>query len=278
MIAVLAPVAGVALGSAIGDVKDCSDTASLTVMAAPEIAPTLAAQAADWSGTAVNGLCVTVEVTAVDSASVADAFATATATPVDVGDAEITPVELPDVWVPESLTWPVRLAGTGSFADRIESVAESPVGLAVTPAQADGPDAISLAEHPVPSADPRSDAAALLVLMSDAHNHRTDAPDGVGDVPVMSQAAVSAHNREHPDDRLVFLDARPSLPRFEYPYVTMRDASADRARAADAFRSSLLTAAFVDRLTMDGFIEAGPYPQPPDIELIEQAIEARPQN
>lgn len=277
MIAVLAPVAGVALGAAIEDVKQCSEDVTLHVAAAPEIAEVLDAHAKEWSSTAppVDGTCVTVAVKAVDSPSMASAFARANDTKVDVGDAKLTEPTLPDVWVPESFTWLARFGGDLDkvFNERIDSVAESPVGLAVSQqAATDSQGIMSLNDTALAPGDPRADPASLALFMTGAVDSASTLDITAEGAKVMSQAAVTIYNAAHPDDPLVFMEPQPNLPRFEYPYVTTKTADAATNRAADAFRSSLLDVGFTNYLADRGLIIAGPYPQMPDEKLVDQAI------
>jgi hypothetical protein len=278
MIAVLAPVAGVALGAAIDEVKQCRENVTLTVAAAPEIAPVLTDHAQSWSATAppTDGTCVTVKVSAVDSPSMASAYAKRYDAEVDVGAAHVADVELADVWVPESLTWLARLGGDldGAFNPRFDSVAESPVGFGVTQEQAKNPQQMILAETPVNAADPRVDAASLELAMTAQRNQRAEVSYDPEGATVMSQAAVTEYNVQHPDKPLIFTEPQPMLSRFEYPYVTQSNMDDQTTRASDAFRSSLLSNDFTQRLPKHGLLIAGPYPQLPDPKLVESALKS----
>ncbi|MGH8791995.1 MAG: substrate-binding domain-containing protein [Stackebrandtia sp.] len=282
MAAVLAPVAGVALASAIDDVRECQDDLTLTVDAAPEIAPVLDEYAQEWSPSPVEGSCVTVEVAAVDSASTAAAYAKAHDIDFDVGDAETASVELPDVWVAESPVWIARLGGDveGMFSERIDSVAESAVGLAV-PADSesgeeDPGDVLNLADTDIAPVDPHADAAILTLMMgpeADPEAVFTPTFDDDGAVP-MSAAAVAAHNMQNPEEPLRFLGPQPPPEPFTYPYLMTDGIDSDTAAAANEFRSSLLSSEFTGGLGEYDLSPAGPYPDIPDVETVDAALAA----
>src|SRR5690606_29125249 len=145
---VLVAGAGVfALWQTAGGDETCSGEVRLTVAAAPEIAPVLAHASVRWSDTArgSGGECVMIEVTSAEPADVALAIAdragvalagltslapAATAAPTV---ARPPAVEIPDVWVPDSSTWLVRLrsAAPSLVPPQAPAVATSPVVLAV---------------------------------------------------------------------------------------------------------------------------------------------------
>lgn len=278
MVAILTPVAGVALASAIGDVKDCGDDVQVNVAAAPEIAPVLADYAAAWSKTAApaKGVCVSVKVSAADSASVAKAFAEKHGAELDLGDAETKPVKLPDVWVPESMTWLARLGGDldGALATgEVSSVAESVVGLAIPESQQkDNLAAGNWGEATVDIGDPRSDAAALAVAMGTAKESKA-VPAVAGDgLKVVSHSQLQFHNDQNPDDMWVFAEPSPALRPFDYPYVTPNRQSDELRKATEAFRAALVSDKFTGPLTEYGMSKAGPYPQPVDPGDVEKAL------
>lgn len=115
---------------------DCSGRVTLTVAAAPEIAPAVSEAAQQWTtnGATVDGTCVSVEVTAQDPAEVAAAVAGKHGvTLAGVGRASGTAVT-PDVWVPDSSSWLLRLrtSGAAAFVPGIgEPIARSPVVVAM---------------------------------------------------------------------------------------------------------------------------------------------------
>ncbi|MER5702712.1 substrate-binding domain-containing protein [Micromonospora sp. NPDC002296] len=114
----------------------CSGQVRLTVAASPELAPAVRAEAAGWvaDGAAVDGTCITVDVSAVASVDVAAAVASKHGVQLPgVGQVSGTAVT-PDVWVPDSSTWLLRLksAGATAFApSNGRSIARSPVVVAV---------------------------------------------------------------------------------------------------------------------------------------------------
>ncbi|TQL77014.1 extracellular solute-binding protein [Stackebrandtia endophytica] len=276
MLAVLAPVTGVALASAIGDVNQCRETVALEVAAAPEIAPVLREHAADWSSAArpSQGTCVSVTVTAIDSVSVAMAYANAAGLDLDVGDAQIQPVELPDVWIPESLLWPARLGGDlgGRLSDRIDPVAASPVGFGVDDAQLDAVfEGTPLDTVAVSLSDPRYDTASLALLMV-AQEYGISLRNDADGVTPMSAAEVTAQRLAGNESGPTFVSPQPNVATFEYPYIAWSDDTGATKRGVEVFRSSLLTNAFTDRLTQYNLQVAGPYPAMPDVEVIERAL------
>ncbi|GAA4912789.1 extracellular solute-binding protein [Stackebrandtia albiflava] len=277
MVAVLAPVAGVALASAIGDVNECRETVTVHVAAAPEIAPVLRQHAATWAAEArpTDGTCVTAEVTTVESAQTAAAFAAAAGADVDLADTPAAPGDLPDVWVPESLTWPARLAGEGvsPFDARMDPVAAGPLGLAVPEGRWElAAEGMALGDTTVALQDPRIDAASLALLMTARSAGASPRYDAGGAVP-MSAAGVAAHNTAETGTPLRLVSPSPAMPLFEYPYVTTADRSPMVHRGVDIFRSSLLTDSFAALLPAFGLRLAGPYPSMPDPAEIQAAID-----
>ncbi|WBB74821.1 substrate-binding domain-containing protein [Micromonospora sp. WMMD1128] len=115
---------------------NCSGRIELSVAAASEIAPAVRGAADDWvaNGARVGETCIAVNVTAAESVDVAAAVASKHgATLAGVGQASGTAVT-PDVWVPDSSTWLVRLkaGGASAFAPANgASIARSPVVVAL---------------------------------------------------------------------------------------------------------------------------------------------------
>lgn len=279
LVAVLAPVAGVALGAAIDDVKECTEHVPVTVMASKEMSPVLTAHAKKWMKTAdpVEGSCGDITVKTVDSASVATAIATENDAKIDVGDAKVKKVKTPDVWVPESTTWLSRLGGDldGAINDQIDSVAESPVGLAVTQEESKNLQGQSLMDMGVSNDDPYTDPASLQLLMS-ASSDRTgfDVKKDSKGAKIMSQSQMIMDNQHKSSaERLIFQEAQPSLEHLDYPYVTFSDADAATKRVSDAFQSSLLAKGFTDRLPQYGLQSAAPYPKVPAKKDVDAALE-----
>ena len=113
----------------------CSGEARLTVSAAPEIAPAIKAAADAWvdGGAEADGICVAVDVTESDPVDVAAVVAGRHGVSLaGVGQPGGT-LSSPDVWVPDSSTWLLRLRGAASgFAPtNVTSIARSPVVVAM---------------------------------------------------------------------------------------------------------------------------------------------------
>ncbi|MFV2010460.1 MULTISPECIES: VWA domain-containing protein [unclassified Micromonospora] len=113
----------------------CSGTLPLVVSAAPEIAPAVQSAADRWraDGGAVGDACVAVEVAASDPVDVAAVVAGQHGVALaGVGQASGTAIA-PDVWVPDSSTWLLRLSSLapGFTPANNESVASSPVVVAM---------------------------------------------------------------------------------------------------------------------------------------------------
>jgi Ca-activated chloride channel family protein len=113
----------------------CSGQIRLSLAAAPEIAPAVKAVAENWSsdGGKANGECVTVQVAAAEPVDVAAAVAGRQGTTLTgVGQASGA-TQVPDVWIPDSSTWLLRLqaAAPGLAPTSNPSVARSPVVIAV---------------------------------------------------------------------------------------------------------------------------------------------------
>ncbi|MFG3700060.1 VWA domain-containing protein [Micromonospora sp. NPDC047620] len=115
---------------------DCSGRIELSVAVADELAPAVDAAAARWveDGAAVGGTCIAVKVSAADPVDVAATVAAKHGvTLAGVGQASGTAVS-PDVWVPDSSTWLLRLKTGGATAfdpGNGASIARSPVVVAM---------------------------------------------------------------------------------------------------------------------------------------------------
>ncbi|WP_249714159.1 VWA domain-containing protein [Rhizomonospora bruguierae] len=119
----------------------CSGELRLTVAAAEEIAPAVQATVDQWAKDrpAVDGTCVAVAVTASDPTEVAAVVAGDHGVAITgVGQAPGT-ATLPDVWIPDSSMWIVRLqtAAAGFVPAEATSIARSPVVLAMPQPVAD---------------------------------------------------------------------------------------------------------------------------------------------
>jgi Ca-activated chloride channel homolog len=115
--------------------RGCTGQIKLTVAAATEIAPAVEQAAQQWitDGANVNGTCVAVNVSGVNPATMAAAVAREhKVSLVGLGPAPAS-VTVPDVWLPDSSTWLLRLKSeaTGFVPTDGTSVAQSPVVLAM---------------------------------------------------------------------------------------------------------------------------------------------------
>jgi hypothetical protein len=115
--------------------KGCTGQIKLSVAAATEIAPAVEQVAQQWitDGANVNGTCVAVNVYGINPATMAAAVAREhKVTLTGLGPAPAS-VAVPDVWVPDSSTWLLRLKSeaTGFVPTDSTPVAESPVVLAM---------------------------------------------------------------------------------------------------------------------------------------------------
>src|SRR5690606_34931269 len=134
---------------------------------------------------------------------------------IDLGDAKITDVDLPDVWVPESMSWLTRLGGDldGKLAaEEVSSVAESRVGLAIPKSkQRDDPAPGTWSEATVDLGDPRNDSAALALAMVTAKEAKSVPRTGSDGLKVVSNSQLQLHNQKNPDDEWVFAEPSPPL-------------------------------------------------------------------
>jgi Ca-activated chloride channel family protein len=113
----------------------CSGQTRLAVSAAGEIAPAIQQAADAWisGGASADGTCVKVDVTAQDPVDVAAVVASKHSVNLaGIGQASGTSV-MPDVWVPDSSTWLLRLRGAASGFTPANgaSIARSPVVVAM---------------------------------------------------------------------------------------------------------------------------------------------------
>nr|WP_205809173.1 substrate-binding domain-containing protein [Micromonospora sp. HNM0581] len=116
--------------------QDCSGKIELSVAVASELAPAVDQAASEWEekGAAVDGTCIDVTVASSDPVEVAAVVAAKHgAILAGVGQASGTAVS-PDVWIPDSSTWLLRLKTGGAAAfepGNGSSVASSPVVVAM---------------------------------------------------------------------------------------------------------------------------------------------------
>lgn len=113
----------------------CSGQIKLTVAAATEIAPAVEQAAQQWSsgGAKVNGTCVAVNVTGVNPATTASAVALKHGVALTGLGAAGKATDVPDVWIPDSSTWLLRLRSeaSGFVPTDGKSIAQSPVVVAM---------------------------------------------------------------------------------------------------------------------------------------------------
>ncbi|GAA2859674.1 VWA domain-containing protein [Actinoplanes cyaneus] len=184
--AIVVVVAGTWFGySQMADSK-CTGSVRLSVAAAPEIAPAVTSAADAWSkdGGNVNGTCVSVAVSPVAPSEVASVIARDHGvTLAGVGQPSGT-VQVPDVWIPDSSTWQLRLRNeaSGFQPNNVTSVAQSPLVVAMPKPIAQSqklegqkvPLASLLTAKALGSADapkfgivnPGTDASGLIALMA----------------------------------------------------------------------------------------------------------------
>jgi hypothetical protein len=112
----------------------CTGSTPLTVATSPELLPAVASAAKTWmdGGAAVGETCISVQATEVNPATMAAAIASkhsVTLTGLGQGGG----VTLPDVWIPDSSTWLLRLRAEapGFVPADGRSVASSPVVVAM---------------------------------------------------------------------------------------------------------------------------------------------------
>jgi Ca-activated chloride channel homolog len=144
-IVLVAAIAAVALWQSVGPTQ-CSGEIRLSIAAAPEIATAVKQTADSWAASAhaPSGECVAVDVAALTGADVALAVAngggvaltglTPLSTAASASPAPVAaPVVTPDVWIPDSSTWLVRVraAGPNLVPPQAPSIASSPVVIAM---------------------------------------------------------------------------------------------------------------------------------------------------
>jgi hypothetical protein len=113
----------------------CSGKVTLTVAAATELAPAVDQAAQQWvaDGADVEGTCVAVTVTGVSPATMAAAVARQHNVTLSGASIVSKSVQPPDVWIPDSSTWLLRLKSeaSGFVPTDGKSVALSPVVVAM---------------------------------------------------------------------------------------------------------------------------------------------------
>ena len=115
--------------------RGCDGSLSLTVAAAPELAPALRESVQAWVRTEpdVDGTCIAPRVTGVDPARVTAAVAAELNGDLDLAGVSPGGTDIPDAWIPDSSTWVTRLRtiDQAAIAPASPSVAMSPVVLAM---------------------------------------------------------------------------------------------------------------------------------------------------
>ncbi|THV41855.1 hypothetical protein [Glycomyces buryatensis] len=242
LLAIFAPVTVYTLNAAIAHVQSCGTETSLTVAAAPELAPVLERFIAEGGGAPSRGsdVCADFTVTAVDSAA--------------IGEAEA------DVWIPETELW-LGLPEAG-LADQWEvlepSTASSAVGLALPVGE--DPNAITPEDSDVALDDPRQDAGSLMwIVMFGVDQDTVDGAEADGAYPVMSAPEVAMHNTEEGDDLQVPSGAA-QVGQFEYPMLVSAGLGDDKREAAANLVRSYGSPEYDDLLTQNGFGMALPEP------------------
>ncbi|WP_130512732.1 VWA domain-containing protein [Krasilnikovia cinnamomea] len=108
--AVLAVAAGLRFVFPLLAGGGCGEQVRLDVAAAPDIAPAVQAAARDWIRTGADGArCVTVDVRAAESVDVASAVGREQRATFGGWGPGAAGVAVPQVWIADSSTWPVRL-------------------------------------------------------------------------------------------------------------------------------------------------------------------------
>ncbi|SDT68770.1 VWA domain-containing protein [Actinoplanes derwentensis] len=132
--ALVVVVAGTYLGYQQFADSGCAGSVTLTVAASPEIKPAVEQVVAQWrqAGAEVDGTCVAVAVSDANSATIAGAVSRDHSVTLPGLDKAPDAVQVPDVWIPDSSTWLLRLQteAAGFLPSNVTSVAQSPLVLA----------------------------------------------------------------------------------------------------------------------------------------------------
>ncbi|MBO3739775.1 VWA domain-containing protein [Actinoplanes flavus] len=132
--AIVVVIAGTWIGYQQVADSECSGAVNLTVTASPEIAPAVDNVAKQWSaaGAEVDGTCVQVTVAEEVSSTIAGAVSRDHAVTLVGLDTAPDAVQVPDVWIPDSSAWLMRLQqeAAGFLPSKVTSVAQSPLVLA----------------------------------------------------------------------------------------------------------------------------------------------------
>jgi Ca-activated chloride channel family protein len=133
--AIVVVIAGSYIGYQQLSDSGCTGSIKLNVAAATEIAPAVDQAANQWvaGGANVNGTCVAVSVTGINPATMASVIAKehdVSLTGLGAPPASVAP---PDVWIPDSSTWLLRIMSeaAGFVPTDGKSIAQSPVVVAM---------------------------------------------------------------------------------------------------------------------------------------------------
>jgi len=133
--AIVVVLAGSYLGYQRLSDSGCTGSVRLTVAAATEVASAVEQTAQSWiqNGANVNGTCVAVTVNPVSSANMAAAVAGEHKVALNGVGAAPESVKVPDVWIPDSSTWLLRLKqeAPGFVPTDGKPVAQSPIVVAM---------------------------------------------------------------------------------------------------------------------------------------------------
>jgi Ca-activated chloride channel homolog len=133
--AIIVVIAGSYLGYQQLSDSGCTGQIKLSVAAASEIAPAVEQTAQQWmtDGANVNGTCVAVNVSGVNPATMAAAVAREHRVALTGLGSAPGSVTVPDVWIPDSSTWLLRLKAeaAGFVPTDGASIAQSPVVVAM---------------------------------------------------------------------------------------------------------------------------------------------------
>jgi Ca-activated chloride channel homolog len=188
--AIVVVIAGTVYGYQQLSDSGCTGSIKLNVAAATEIASAVDQAANQWvaNGAAVNGQCVSVSVSSINPATMAAAIARehqVTLTGLGAAPASVLP---PDVWIPDSSTWLLRLKqeASGFVPTDGKSVAQSPVVVAMP---------VPVAEQAFHWPDKKLGWKDLVAQMTKSNTVRTGIVDptrdaaGLAGLLALSQAA-----------------------------------------------------------------------------------------
>ncbi|CRK61373.1 hypothetical protein [Alloactinosynnema sp. L-07] len=263
--------------------SDCDSVTSLSVAAAPDIAPVLTQVGKDALESGEE--CYDVRVIARESAAVAESVAVSDGT------------DPPDVWVPESAMWLQRAQSNGAWQTPVKGtpIASSPVVMAVTDDVAgqfgwpaarpswtqlfETPAVTEAMGFPDPARDPvgtatlfaitesaGTDSVALTATMRKlSANTVTEAaelflrlPGSTSSLPPLSafpatETAVLRHNVKQSPTKLVAVYADTAPPSLDYPFVVLPGTADAKRAVAERFLTRLLSSSAAELLGAAGF-------------------------